>query len=368
MEPGCDGVGDYLRRLSSELMRTGNEVAVIAIKDRHIQHYFDGSQSVEMFNLKVLRLPFSRPLGLHEERVSKWIDRFSPDFLSLQFVPFSFHRKGLLFGLNGYLKKISKGYRWHIMFHELWVGMATDSSLKLKVWGFIQKQMIRSLMRELKPEVVHTNTTLYQQQLKLQGVRAIHLPLFSNISFAKDSKIKKEDNTLSHSKSVFIVHFGLIHPGALITHFARETMDYGREKKINFILRIIGRGGSEQINWEKICANEGLETEILGEQSFETISEILSSAALGITTNPLELVEKSGSVAAMIEHGLPVLSVSKSWQAPKKIATKNPGGVLPFNLTNLQLSLENRNQVALKINTAKSVAEQFVHDLKSALN
>ncbi len=366
VEPGCDGVGDYLRSLSAELMRAGNEVGIIALKDRHIQNYSDGSQSIETFTMKVLRLPFSGTIQQYETAVRKWIQNFSPDFLSLQFVPFSFHRKGLLFGLSGCLKKISEGYRWHIMFHELWVGMATNSSLKLKAWGFIQKKMISRIIRELRPAIVHTNTILYQQQLKAIGFQSIHLPLFSNVRMSK--RINRVGDSLVNGAPIYLVHFGLLHPGAPIAHFAREIKYYAEDKNLHFILRIIGRGGREQIKWKQICADGELETEILGEQSFKTISEIFSSASVGITTNPLELVEKSGSVAAMIEHGLPVLSVSQSWHTPKNITTRNPAGVLPFNLVNLQLSLNQKIATFPKINTAKNVAGQFLHDLKSELN
>jgi hypothetical protein len=46
---------------------------------------------------------------------------------------------------------------------------------------------------------------------------------------------------------------------------------------------------------------------LLGEDSPMNISRFLLSVDLGIATTPLSLLGKSGSVTAMLEHGLPVV-------------------------------------------------------------
>src|ERR1022692_2576923 len=46
---------------------------------------------------------------------------FNPNWVSLQFVPFGFHPKGLPFGLPRHLMSIIGSRPLHWMFHELWV-------------------------------------------------------------------------------------------------------------------------------------------------------------------------------------------------------------------------------------------------------
>jgi hypothetical protein len=45
----------------------------------------------------------------------------------------------------------------------------------------------------------------------------------------------------------------------------------------------------------------------LGKQPANRVSEFLQEADFGIATSPWELIGKSGTVASMLEHGLPVI-------------------------------------------------------------
>jgi hypothetical protein len=46
----------------------------------------------------------------------------------------------------------------------------------------------------------------------------------------------------------------------------------------------------------------------LGEQDSEAVSRLLQSADFGVATTPSSLFGKSGSFAAMVSHGLPVIA------------------------------------------------------------
>jgi hypothetical protein len=54
----------------------------------------------------------------------------------------------------------------------------------------------------------------------------------------------------------------------------------------------------------------------LGERDTDFVSTYLRWADFGLATVPAALVEKSGSVAAMVEHGLRVIVTSDNWQLP----------------------------------------------------
>jgi hypothetical protein len=107
----------------------------------------------------------------------EWVDKIDPQWLSLQFVPFGYHPKGLKLGLSKLLLTLSNGRSWHMMFHELWVGMANEESKKLHLWGQAQRALIKSLVKSLKPAVIHTQTRLYQTLLAKMSFKAGYLPL-----------------------------------------------------------------------------------------------------------------------------------------------------------------------------------------------
>ena len=163
LEPGKDGVGDYTRRLAGELIRQGHEAAIVRIPS--------------MFSAKKR---FSLASG--------FINSFDPEWLSLQFVPYSFNVKGLPFGLAGKLKKIGKGRKWHIMFHELWLQRYTGVSLKIKILSYIQEFIVCRMLVKLNPKLIHTHLPFYQTLIKKRGYDTLALPLFSNIRVFEKSQ------------------------------------------------------------------------------------------------------------------------------------------------------------------------------------
>jgi hypothetical protein len=71
----------------------------------------------------------------------------------------------------------------------------------------------------------------------------------------------------------------------------------------------IGRIGAGAELWEAMVARygDGIAFRRLGEQPPDRISEVFATTHFGIATTPWALVGKSGTVAAMREHGLPVI-------------------------------------------------------------
>ncbi len=317
LEPGYDGVGDYTRRLSGELKRQGNQVFIISINEKNL----GGASTQEVQVSEGSEIPVLRISdGIsYQERVliaKRWVDSITPDWLSLQYVPFSFHPKGAHFFLGKFLRKLGRHRRWHIMFHELWTGMDEESSKKHFWLGKIHRLLIKSLIRTLKPAVIHTQTHVYIEKLGKLGYKAYYLPLFSNIPFHEPDTISKsEDKYIDQKKKLLFVLFGGIHGNSPVAQLAIDLVHYERANKAKIILIIIGRSGPMQKQWTSVWALNGLEFVLMGEQPPKVISKILHSASIGISTTPIQLAEKSGSVAAMREHQLPVLCVSRSWKA-----------------------------------------------------
>jgi hypothetical protein len=331
LEPGHDGVGDYTRILAAEMIRTGHDARAISLNDTYLDEELECIQFNGDLQVPVLRLPALWHTRRKFGEAKKWIDGFDPDWISLQFVIFSFQSKGLPIGLSYFLAKLGKGRHWHIMFHELWVGMPIEASLKHILWGWLQQKIILSIIFKLKPEIIDTQSWLYYAQLTKLGFHVNYLPLFSNIPVAENFVANEEKNINGSRKNISMVVFGTIHPAALIEQLLEEVITYRKKNNIEITLTIIGRCGPEQAYWVSTWKSAGLEVQVLGEQSATTISHVLSRASVGIATCAIAMIDKSGTVAAMLKHGLPVLCVAKPWISREIDILKAPPGIIELS-------------------------------------
>ncbi|OJW75074.1 hypothetical protein [Spirosoma sp. 48-14] len=367
LEPGRDGVGDYTRYLSYELVNHGYKIAIIALHDRYV--FEDNESSVQTENgktLRLLRLSIDTPISEKLKKASQFINTHKPDLLSLQFVPFGFHPKGLPFWLNKFLKKLSSDIQWHFMFHELWVGMAEKSSVKLIFWGYIQRLLIINLVKSLRPFIINTQSHTYQQYLKKYNINSEILPLITNIppthytTSLKENPVKKAFDT----KTFNFVVFGSIHPYSLIEQLAIEVANKVKQEFWSVTLTILGRQSNESKNWIAVWKRNGLNVNYLGEQSAEEISKILSQSTIGLSSTAFAVIEKSGSVAAMLAHGLPVLCIASEWKPRGIIPLENHPGILAYKNSNLETVLQLAEKTSIPIITVSDIARQFIRYLE----
>jgi glycosyltransferase involved in cell wall biosynthesis len=361
LEPGRDGVGDYTRRLAGELIRQGNLSSILSLNDKYALSKTQEVQQSEGIDIPVLRLPYG---GRWKQRVidaKAYINEFNPDWLSLQFVIFGFHAKGLPFGLGNRLAAIGKGHRWHIMFHELWIGMAVESPVKQKYWGLLQKNIIKKLIQNLKPLIIHTQSGLYQAQLNKLGFNSEILRLFGNVPVHRSANYVNQNPETN--KLFTLVIFGTMHPGAPVRQFAKEVAMYAEQARVQFLLKIVGRSGPQLNNWINEFKSVGLPVKIMGEQPKEVISQTLKAASFGISTSAYMMIEKSGTVAAMQEHGLPIICVSGPY-TPMGIKTFSGGlGIQEYRIGNFEECFV-KTQRPVLINRLDTTVAQLLKSLK----
>jgi hypothetical protein len=350
LENGKDGVGDYTRRLAGEIIRQGHSAAIVALNDRHISVIEQTEQKSDSTAISVLRLPSILSNKEKYGRVEEYINDFNPEWLSLQFVPYSFNKKGLPFGLARQLKRIGKGRKWHIMFHELWVGMEIKDTFLLKRTGELQRVLIDNLIKILQPKKIHTNTQFYKYQLQNLNIQVNKLPLFGNIP-VKYQKLEQE------KLSVIFIVFGSIHYGADLVAFIKWLSYIQTEKRV--IIHFIGKNGNELTVWEKYLKENNIEYKIFGEQDELNISKLISQADIGIATTPYLLIEKSGSAVAMQEHGLPVMCVSREW------TPRNINITFTHDIHKWVPSLELNDILRQKIkgNNLQKITKQFINNI-----
>lgn len=356
LEPGKDGVGDYTRRLAEELVKNDHQVLMISINDKFIEGSYPKQYELERSIVPALRLSEKISQSKRIKLAKHKIDVFDPDYLSLQYVPFSFHKKGLPFKFARRLSQLGKNRKWHIMFHELWVGMNKEASFKYKIWGAVQKKIIKDTIAVLNPVLIDTQSRYHKCQLENLGYKVKFLPLFSNFEV-----YYKKQNDTSKDTLKFLV-FGSIHPGAPVESFANEVYRYGKkyQKKIRFIF--LGRCLGDLENWVKVCENKQFEVKILGEQNPHKISKVLSTADFGVSSTPFYLHEKSGTIVAMKEHMLPILCVAKKYTPTIKVPH------FPLEITEYKpnyLDLTSDKCMGIQ-KTLENIAQEFSENLRLA--
>lgn len=324
LEPGQDGVGDYTRALAKECVRQGHECFLVALCERASNQSvpndnIDESAKDASGRIAELRLPTRLSWNERQIQVQDALNAFDPNWVSLQFVPYGFHEKGVVSGLADILGPLVKNRRFHIMFHELWIGDYAGASAKERLTGKLQRYFILKLHKKLRPNLVHTSNPTYLARLSQNGIAALVLRMFGAVPIAaqrdKDwvfSQLSQGGvavNEGNRESYLLLGIFGSLHlvwpAEPLFTYLQRASKLSG----CRFVLLAIGRLGAGEQLWDKLAHTYAAQFDFvkLGELPVERISQVFHEIDCGIATSPYSIIGKSSTVAAMLEHGLPVI-------------------------------------------------------------
>jgi hypothetical protein len=316
MEAGRDGVGDYVRQLARVLSSRGHTCQVIALADRFVGRPGEERDSEQGF--QVVRLPLADWHSGKINFVVEQLTRFQPDWASLQMVCYGFERQGLLWGSARRFARLRIAPRRHMMFHELWIGAWRTSSLKERAVGWAQRRLLLRATRAWSPQIVHTSNPLYREMLRRVNVAADELAIPSNIPVHELSREwarnRLERRLAQDSKAatppVLGGLFGHLPPELAadewLQRLAATCARIGRELVI-FHLGRSGPDGAAMISTLRQRAAGRAQFLELGELPSLEVSAALQGLDFGIATAPWPLIGKSGTAAAMLEHGLPIL-------------------------------------------------------------
>jgi len=126
LEPGRDGVGDYTWGLAEECAGLGHEVFRMALNDPYAESALAESSYI--------RLGASMAWEGRIAKARQALEEFAPDFISLQFVCYGFHPRGVDWRLADHLKEIVGNIPLQMMFHELWIGSDIGAVSKTGSW------------------------------------------------------------------------------------------------------------------------------------------------------------------------------------------------------------------------------------------
>jgi hypothetical protein len=307
IEMGKDGVGDYTRRLAGEFIRLGHKASIVAINDRFVKKLnYDPILDVYT-NIPTLRIPSALNDQSKKEIAGSFIQTQNPDWVSVQFVPFSFHSRGIPFKLGGLLYPLIMNRKRHVMFHELWIGVYGSHTFKSVLLGWIQKVCIRYFLDKVQFNCVSTSNDCYLK--KLSGLNAFHLPIFGNIPVSKNGSNFKKRETELHA-----IVFGTITSD--LNQFEEQLkwlLRFAQSKSKKLKVHFIGNGGA------MVSKARSLVIELIGEANFQSLgflqdsylSSLISQMDIGVSRADYQLFEKSGTTMSLLEHGLPVLLKGK---------------------------------------------------------
>jgi len=310
LEPGRDGVGDYTRQLAEACIDAGHSCRLIALNDPFVSRGGSEWQHGLAHDLQCLRLS---PNEAWHERLSaaqSVIHEFSPDWVSWQLVPYGFHSKGLIPHELSAFSILGRDRFVHVMLHELWIGLSRGEPLKNLAWGSLQRRRLLHFMRALNPSLIHTSNPVYQTVLAREGCSAHILPLFGNIPIG-------EIVPQIPSKQEWVGGiFGTVHPQfkaqPCISNLSEGAKASGRRLRVLGIGRL-GAYGDAMFAQLKSEYKDQVEAVVVGEKEPAELSRLLQTLDFGIGTHPWALLGKSGAVAAMLDHGLPVIVPRDDW-------------------------------------------------------
>jgi hypothetical protein len=320
IEPGKDGVGDYTRSLSASLMKKGHEVEIIATHDKFAFEEIGEYQEQGGMMVACKRIPYILSDAKRISFISRELSVKCPDYVSLQYVPYSFHNRGLPLRCMLLLVKSLSGHKVNVMFHELWIGIGKYDSCKNKIIGYFQKKLIIKMVKILNEPIITTSNEVYKHLLKSIKVESQVLSLFSNIDrvdkdkvFPLDSKLSIVINKYSNSNYMVLGVFGSLHPMFDLNIEILSVLEMARQSNKKLVMIVFGKSSRASINRINIFELQhkgSIDVVRLGELTSSDVSLTLGMLNLAIVGKPKSLLGKSGIFAAMRLHDIPILAAS----------------------------------------------------------
>ncbi|HXV24382.1 MAG TPA: hypothetical protein VED46_08990 [Alphaproteobacteria bacterium] len=308
---GLGGVADYTRLIADQLASHDCESLIIALADRQASAILKGGAPP----VQTLALPegigWPRRVAAAEEALAA----FAPDWISLQFVPFAFNRKGVVWLEERWLLRLLCGRPLHLMAHELWIEpLPRPVPIRRRILRGAQRHCILRLFRRAAPCILHTSNALYRRLLAEADLSAQLLPLFGNVPIAAQPDRAWLDGAMAQGgiglarKPLLFGFFGGVDPEwDAYPLLARLSETLGRLGRPGVVLSAGAAGGiaGRMEEWRRRFPTLGFLA--LGVQPMERLSAYLQALDFGLTSYPYALIAKSSSVISMLEHGLPVI-------------------------------------------------------------
>ena len=305
--PVVDGVGDYTCRLSVQLAQRGIEVAVLCSANVH------NPQVPKHLPIEVLPTITTWNGGSAIKSFRSFLREQNPDIVIWQFVPHSFHSKGLPW-LLPLLLVISRFFcRTLVFFHEVRIKL-NAIRIRSTLYG-LPMFLISGLIHWLAHGSATSNGG-YSRILKQYGKESMVIPIGSNIPFENLDQRKNSQKSESLSGKFILGSFGMGLRGVSSILQAIEKL---KEQGVPVHFLVIGKvRKKERREIEKQLRERNLTDEftLTGYMEEEDILEYLRLIDLYLMLEPSHSRDtwtgtstRSGTLATALGMGLPILGV-----------------------------------------------------------
>lgn len=292
LPPAIDGVGDYTVNLARTFAAHGHRVTIVCRHREGVRTDYNGVTVLPIVN------GWNASAGT---QIAEVVRSHGVDVVSLQYVPHSFHPKGLPLGLVIAMRRVRKtGVKVMIFCHEVRVfglPMSVRNILLEAATGFVSHMVLR------QADVVATSIEYYAQLIRDLGTKKKVgiVPIASNIPLANlphDERLSLR-RKVADDDEIIVAFFGIRDTAKSVSAIEKLTAEGIRIKSLFIGKTPAGADTSRPVNAYRTGILEP--EELAAYLSLPDVLVIPESSSFGCCF-------KSGSLAAAIQNGVAVLT------------------------------------------------------------
>lgn len=291
LPPRLDGIGDYTARLAAEL---ADRVETTVVTD-------SGAVADPIRGVTVLPA-FSTNRRRSVRALLALAREEQPDWLLLQYNPFSYGRWGLNLHLPlvlGSIRRRMPRTRIAVMFHELFTPL---TSLRFAVMSSWQRAQLRALGRSADRIFCSTENWTKRLASWFPGTELIHLPVGSNIPHIELGKEEARARLGLEPDGLVLGLFGTAHPSRMLglTRNAVEAvLRQGHDAVVLYV-------GPDSPALEREFAGIPLLT-TAGAAAADEVSRRLAAMDVHLVAFIDGVSTRRGTLMAGLQHGVPTV-------------------------------------------------------------
>jgi glycosyltransferase involved in cell wall biosynthesis len=229
LPPTIDGIGDHTAMLARELVKK-HRVSILVSEDQTITP-IEGTSTIPCFAAKAP----STNWNLHQQ-----VKANPPDWLVLQYNPFSYGNRGFNLVLPKVMKAIKRDCsqtRIVMMGHERYMPVI---NLKFAIMTTWQRYEYHRIARSIDLAVIPTKLWADEFRARHRSTPTFQLPVGSNLPFATQANREEVRQQLGISSETIVLGiFGTAHPSRLV-HYVRDSAFALQKKGQKAVVLYIG--------------------------------------------------------------------------------------------------------------------------------
>ena len=298
LPPQIDGIGDYSARLAEELACGDYGIGRVAVLTGDTA----AREADPIPGVAAIRGAFDPNHAATADRLLDAIIEDRPDWVLLQYNPFSFGRRGLNLNLPRAMADVGRrlpGTRLAVMFHEQFVPVVNWRFAVMTTW---QRWQFLQLGRAA--DVLFCSMSAYAERCRrwFAGKPVMHLPVGSNIPRVKMDRDEARKRLGIDASEVVLAVFGNAHISRSFETVAaavKAVREGGHRPRVLYI----GPDGADM----RVALGDSPTAITEGPLPAEEVSRRLSAADLALSSYSDGVSTRRGAMMATLQHGLAVI-------------------------------------------------------------